>query len=83
MKALLKRLRDRFSRRRGHADLADEARAGAAYASDDEPQPVHSGKRNLKQWYTSHWDWDYMPREDFERLIREGEERERGAKKRE
>ncbi len=71
MKALLKHLRSLFTSRHDGSDEQTES-ASAAHPSDEEPEEVHPGRRNLKQSYTSHWDLDYMSREEVERLFDEG-----------
>ena len=70
MKALLQYLRRLFASR--HDDSEEQAASdSAAHPADEEAEEVHPGRRNLKQSYTSHWDLDYMPREDVERLFDE------------
>ena len=41
---------------------------GAAHGGDD-PEPLHRGRRRLKETYTSHWDLDYLPRDEVEKLL--------------
>jgi len=41
----------------------------AAHGSDEDPEPLHRGRRRLKETYTSHWDLDYMPREELEEVL--------------
>ena len=41
----------------------------AAHGSDEDPQPLNRGRRRLKETYTSHWDLDYMPREELEAVL--------------
>lgn len=48
---------------------------GAVVTADQDAPEVHPGKRNLKQRYTSHWDWDYLSREELDALARERQER--------
>ena len=35
---------------------------------DDDPEDLHRGRRRLKESHTSHWDLDYMSREEMEKL---------------
>ncbi len=49
-----------------HAHLGEH---GAAHA-DDDPEDLHHGRRRLKESHTSHWDLDYMPREEMEELAK-------------
>jgi hypothetical protein len=69
MKALLRRLRELLRRPPTGDTGAESAGEAAAHPAEDEPETVHPCKRNLKQWYTSHWDWDYMPRAEMEKLL--------------
>ncbi len=47
-----------------HAHLGEH---GAAHP-DDDPEDLHHGRRRLKESHTSHWDLDYMSREEMEKL---------------
>ena len=47
-----------------HANLGEH---GAAHP-DDDPEDLHRGRRRLKESHTSHWDLDYMSREEMEKL---------------
>ena len=47
--------------------------AHAAHPVTDAPPEHHHGRRALKEWYTSHWDMDYMSQEEIERLQAEQE----------
>jgi len=49
-----------------HRDYGDES---GAHPGDQAPEELHKGRRRLKESYTSHWDLDYMPRADMERLL--------------
>ncbi|MGR9043783.1 MAG: hypothetical protein ACU83N_00720 [Gammaproteobacteria bacterium] len=48
---------------------ADSSTQTAAVPGRSEPLELHRGKRRLKENYTSHWDLDYLPREEMEKLI--------------
>jgi len=52
-------------RRDPHLDFGDDS---GAHPHED-PEELHKGRRRLKETYTSHWDLDYMPREEMERLL--------------
>ena len=41
----------------------------AAFTSTDLAEELHKGKRRLKENYTSHWDLDYLPREEVEEIL--------------
>lgn len=47
-----------------HAHLGEH---GAAHPEED-PDDLHHGRRRLKESHTSHWDLDYMSREEMEKL---------------
>ena len=49
----------------------------AAVPGRAEPQELHRGKRRLKETYTSHWDLDYLPREEMEKIIADESKRNR------
>jgi hypothetical protein len=41
----------------------------AAVTSADEPKALHAGRRRIKECHTSHWDLDYLPREEAEKIM--------------
>ena len=47
-----------------HAHMGEH---GVAHP-DDDPEDLHRGRRRLKESHTSHWDLDYMSREEMEKL---------------
>jgi hypothetical protein len=50
-------------------DLSENAVSTAAVLQADEPEPLHQGKRRLKESYTSHWDLDYLPRKEVDKIM--------------
>ena len=42
-----------------------------AFSVNKEPEQLHQGKRRLKESYTSHWDLDYLPSKEVERILAE------------
>jgi hypothetical protein len=42
-----------------------------AFSVNKEPEQLHQGKRRLKESYTSHWDLDYLPIKEVERILAE------------
>jgi len=53
-------------------DLSDDDNttiSTAAVPQAEEPEPLHQGKRRLKESYTSHWDLDYLPRKEVDEII--------------
>ena len=50
-------------------DLSENTISTAAVPQTDEPEPLHQGKRRLKESYTSHWDLDYLPRKDVDKIM--------------
>ena len=43
----------------------------SAFSVNEEPEQLHQGKRRLKENYTSHWDLDYLPSKEVERILAE------------
>ena len=43
----------------------------AAVPGVEEPEQLHQGRRSLKESYTSHWDLDYLPRKEVDKLLAE------------
>ena len=41
----------------------------STFSVNKEPEQLHQGKRRLKGNYTSHWDLDYLPSKEVERLF--------------
>lgn len=40
----------------------------AAVINPNEPEILHKGRKRVKECHTSHWDLDYMPRADAEKI---------------
>ena len=53
------------------SNLSDNGISTAAVPGVEEPEPLHQGKRRLKENYTSHWDLDYLPRKEVDKLLAE------------
>lgn len=47
----------------------------AAHGSEEDPEQLHRGRRRLKETYTSHWDLDYLSREEVERIAEANEKK--------
>ncbi|MCH8541933.1 MAG: hypothetical protein LAT61_00055 [Alcanivorax sp.] len=45
------------------------------------PPEHHHGRRAVKEWFTNHWDMDYMSREELENLEQAMREREKKESK--
>jgi hypothetical protein len=60
---------DRYSE--NPIDLAEKPISTAAFAVNKEPEQLHQGKRRLKESYTSHWDLDYLPRKEVDKILAE------------
>jgi hypothetical protein len=41
----------------------------AAVTNTDEPKALHAGRRRIKECHTSHWDLDYLSREEAEKIM--------------
>ena len=52
-------------------DLDQKPISTAAFAVNEEPEQLHQGKRRLKENYTSHWDLDYLPRKEVDKILAE------------
>lgn len=48
---------------------ADYGEENPAHGMDEDPEELHRGRRRLKETYTSHWDLDYLPREELEEVL--------------
>lgn len=58
------------------AETVDNAAQTAAVPGPVESKELHRGKRRLKESYTSHWDLDYLPREEMEKIIAESKRKQ-------
>ncbi|GEM_PF-1833228 len=80
LKRLWARLRGDRPARNARVDFGDES---GAHPGTHSPEELHKGRRRLKETYTSHWDLDYMPREEMERLLGNGhDDRNHGSGRR-
>jgi hypothetical protein len=52
-------------------DLTEKPISTAAFVVNKEPKQLHQGKRRLKEIYTSHWDLDYLPRKEVDKILAE------------
>jgi hypothetical protein len=52
-------------------DLSEHPISTAAVPGPEEPEQLHQGKRRLKESYTSHWDLDYLPRKEVDKILAE------------
>lgn len=52
-------------------DIPDHPISTSAFAVNEEPEQLHQGKRRLKESYTSHWDLDYLPRKEVDKILAE------------
>jgi hypothetical protein len=52
-------------------DLSGHPTSTAAVPGHEEPEQLHHGKRRLKESYTSHWDLDYLPRKEVDKILAE------------
>lgn len=50
-------------------ELPEHETTTAAFCRETEARPLHVGRRRLKENYTSHWDLDYMPRNEVDELF--------------
>jgi hypothetical protein len=54
-------------------DLSEKPVSTAAFPVNEEPEKLHKGKRRLKENYTSHWDLDYLPSKEVEKIFAENQ----------
>ncbi len=50
----------------------------AAIPSAEESAPLHTGRRRIKESYTSHWDLDYLPRDEADAVLMAIEQSKKG-----
>ena len=53
-------------------DVADSnglTNSSAAVPAPEEAEILHPGKRRIKENYTSHWDLDYLPRAEADKIL--------------
>jgi hypothetical protein len=43
----------------------------AAVPGPEEPKALHPGRRRVKENFTSHWDLDYLPRKEVDKIMEE------------
>lgn len=41
----------------------------AAYVCREESEPLHIGKRRIKELFTNHWDLDYLPKSEADEIL--------------
>lgn len=56
-------------------ELPEESIQTAAVTCSAESKASHPGRRRLKENYTSHWDLDYLPREEMDQLIEKSKDK--------
>jgi len=61
----------RFRHPENPIDLPEHTISTAAFPGAEEPEQIHKGKRRLKENYTNHWDLDYLPRKEVDKLYEE------------
>ena len=64
----------RFRHPENPIDLPEHTISTAAFPGAEEPEQIHKGKRRLKENYTNHWDLDYLPRKEVDKLYEEKSE---------
>jgi hypothetical protein len=45
----------------------------AAVPGPEEPKALHPGRRRVKENFTSHWDLDYLPRKEVDKIMEEAQ----------
>jgi hypothetical protein len=52
-------------------DASESFTNSAAVPGPEEPKALHPGRRRIKENYTSHWDLDYLPRKEVDKIMEE------------
>ncbi len=52
-------------------DSTEQTVTTAAVPAPEESEILHPGKRRIKENYTSHWDLDYLPRAEVDKILGE------------
>ena len=52
-------------------DRPEKPISTAAFVVNTEHEQLHKGKIRLKENFTSHWDLDYLPRKEVDKLLAE------------
>ena len=59
-----------FPNRDSHDETSDPERRDYHPAHEgDTPEDLHRGRHRIKETFPSHWDLDYMPREELEDVL--------------
>ncbi|MCG8392199.1 MAG: hypothetical protein MI745_03870 [Pseudomonadales bacterium] len=67
-------------RRQDHDEPAHEPLDYHPAHEGDTPDDLHRGRHRLKETFTSHWDLDYLPRDEVEEIMKEEKKRPGGNK---
>lgn len=57
-------------------DPAETFISTAAVPGAEEPKELHPGRRRLKENFTSHWDLDYLPRKEVDKIMAKAQEKQ-------
>lgn len=53
------------------SDASKDFTSTAAVPGPEDPKSLHPGRRRIKENYTSHWDLDYLPRKEVDKIMEE------------
>jgi hypothetical protein len=52
-------------------DASKDFTSTASIPGPEEPKALHPGRRRVKENFTSHWDLDYLPRKEVDKIMEE------------
>jgi hypothetical protein len=55
------------------SDASKDFTRTAAIPGPEEPKALHPGRRRVKENFTSHWDLDYLPRKEVDKIMEEAQ----------
>jgi hypothetical protein len=79
MNRLIKKIVSLIKRDRYEENVSDNAEGSistAAVPGPEEPKVLHPGRRRVKENYTSHWDLDYLPRKEVDKIMEEAKSKQ-------
>ncbi len=71
MNQLLAKIQRLINQKGSVLEPAENAITTAAHPAPEEAEILHPGKRRIKENYTSHWDLDYLPRAEVDKILGE------------
>lgn len=53
------------------SDASKDFSSTSAVPGPEDPKALHPGRRRVKESFTSHWDLDYLPRKEVDKIMEE------------